>query len=55
MLVHPRQREGLRVSEKMIRTCCINSVALKGEHRDVNRRPETEVLGRSDSTCSRKD
>ena len=36
LLIHPCQREGLRVSEKMVRTYCINSITLGETQWDVS-------------------
>ena len=51
MLIHLRQKEGLRVFERRRITYCINSTGLKGKHSGADGRPETKVLG----NCSRKD
>ena len=44
MLKHPRQRERLRIFEKLRKERTINSEASRKDTADVYRRPETKVL-----------
>ena len=44
MLKHPRQREGLRVLEKLCKERISNSESSGKDTADVHRRPETKVL-----------
>ena len=44
VLIHPRQREGLRVLERCYEEHIIISVACRGDTKDANRRHRTKVL-----------
>ena len=44
VLIHPRQREGLRVLERCYEERINNSAASRGDTKDADRRAETKVL-----------